>query len=300
MALLRPVIQGKLAFDTFAFHVQSDFRYFRADDVEQILAEVLATSSPRRVRVARDWRFWRARLGAVWDENAVTAEADGLTICGANRPHPIDQMKPMQGNWGSQAEGRANPRGISYLYLATNIHTALAEVRPWIGSHVSMGEFAVVRDLTLIDCSKYHAGLSALADPSSASREDGLWSAIDRAFAKPVGRGDNPKDYIPTQILSEFFKSHGFDGIEYKSLLDDEGHNIALFRPNDAELRSCSLLEVSRQKFEFADKDCTYCVGVTNLPAARASFAVRTVLPPDLLRGQCEPFEAEAVADRCA
>ncbi|MFZ0569740.1 MAG: RES domain-containing protein [Rhodomicrobium sp.] len=44
-------------------------------------------------------------------------------------------MKPIP-NWLS--EGRANPRGIPYLYLASTRDTALAEVRPWIGSHITV------------------------------------------------------------------------------------------------------------------------------------------------------------------
>jgi RES domain-containing protein len=40
-------------------------------------------------------------------------------------------MKPIP-KW--QGEGRANPRGIPVLYLATHRETALAEVRPWIGA----------------------------------------------------------------------------------------------------------------------------------------------------------------------
>ncbi len=31
---------------------------------------------------------------------------------------------------GKSSDGRGNPRGISYFYTSTNIHTAIAEVRP--------------------------------------------------------------------------------------------------------------------------------------------------------------------------
>ena len=56
-------------------------------------------------------------------------------------------------------EGRVNPRGISYLYLATNLKTAVAEIRPWIDAKISVGEFVTVRPLTIIDCTKYHDGI---------------------------------------------------------------------------------------------------------------------------------------------
>ena len=47
-------------------------------------------------------------------------------------------MKPLGGR---ATDGRANPRGIPCLYLATTKETAMSEVRPWIGSYVSAGQF---------------------------------------------------------------------------------------------------------------------------------------------------------------
>jgi hypothetical protein len=264
MALIPPVLQGRLMFWNFARSVKLEFRYFRKKPNDQFLAEVLATCSSRQIAVAKDTRFWRARRGAVHDKSAVATEIDNITILGATVPYPPDQMIPRTENW--QSEGRANPRGISYLYLGTNLNTALAEVRPWIGSLVSVGEFATARELTVIDCSKYHPGILGAYPEADAPREEGFWSEIDMAFARPVERDDDVKDYIPTQIMSEFFRSEGFDGIQYKSLLDDEGHNVALFNLDDAELRSCSLLEVHGLKFECWDKRRTYRTGGIAIP----------------------------------
>jgi RES domain len=116
-----------------------------------------------------------------------------------------------------------------------------------------------VRDLRIIDCSKYHTGLMGLLGPGlSASREEGFWCAIDAAFAKPVGREDDVSDYVPTQILAELFKANGYDGVRYKSLLDDDGLNIALFNMDDAELLSCSLFKVDSLKFGASDQNFTY------------------------------------------
>lgn len=254
MALIPPLIQGLMAYWDFANSVQFNFRYFHNALTNHFLTDVLSSCSSRETRITPDRHYWRARLGPVRDENARVDIDDEIRTFGANRPYPSDQMKPKAGNW--QSEGRANPRGISYLYLATNLNTALAEVRPYIGSDVSVGEFAVTRILTLIDCSKNHSG--GLGSIASSTREEGFWTAIDRAFAKPVGRDDDVKDYIPTQILSEFFRSHGYDGIQYKSLLDDEGRNVALFSPNDASLLSCSLFSVTHVRYDYTDNECTY------------------------------------------
>jgi hypothetical protein len=67
---------------------------------------------------------------------------------------------------------------------------------------------------------------------------------MEEAFAKPVARDESNSDYIPTQILGEFFKSHGYDGVRYKSLLDPDGLNVALFDPCSAVFVKTSLFTV--------------------------------------------------------
>ncbi|MBV9156286.1 MAG: RES family NAD+ phosphorylase [Acidobacteriaceae bacterium] len=61
-----------------------------------------------------------------------------------------ERMKPLR---DSSSEGRVNPKGKACLYLATDSNTALAEVRPWRGAHISLGLFKVTRDCALIDFS---------------------------------------------------------------------------------------------------------------------------------------------------
>jgi hypothetical protein len=168
-------------------------------------------------------------------------------------------MKPIS-NW--QSEGRANPRGIPYLYLATTRDTALAEVRPWIGATISVAQLQVRRDLNVIDCSKHHSKDSVLSLIRDRTRptEDGMWMAIDRAFATPVGRDDESKEYVPTQIIAELFKSEGFDGIVYKSLLSDDGFNLAVFNLDDAGVVHCALYKADAIHFDFQSVGREYSV----------------------------------------
>jgi len=63
-------------------------------------------------------------------------------------PFDTKRMKPLLGR---AREGRANPKGIPYLYLATHRDTAVAEVRPWKGGAVSVGQFKIMRDLKLVN-----------------------------------------------------------------------------------------------------------------------------------------------------
>jgi hypothetical protein len=75
---------------------------------------------------------------------------------------------------------------------------------------------------------------------------------IDDAFSRPVVPTDEASDYVPTQVLAEFFKVNGFDGLAYRSALGD-GHNIVLFDPDMADLHCCLLYEVKNLQFRFQE-----------------------------------------------
>jgi len=204
--------------------------------------------------------LYRARLGCEYEPISNT-DPDGLTVL-YDREVPWQQkeMKPIP-NW--QGEGRANPRGIPSLYVANTPDTALAEIRPWLGAKISVARLDLERDLSVIDCSRHHAMDSFLNifEDHTKSEEDGIWYAIDRAFAKPVSKEDEAKDYIPTQIIAELFKSEGYDGIVYKSLLSDNGFNLALFNLNNAKVCHCELYQLDSIKFTSTKTGTEYFVG---------------------------------------
>ena len=83
---------------------------------------------------------------------------------------------------------------------------------------------------------------------------DGIWFAIDNAFATPVSKDDETKGYIPTQIIAELFKSAGYDGVMYKSLLSEDGLNLALFNLNDAEVTKGTVVQAGSISFKFVEK----------------------------------------------
>jgi hypothetical protein len=70
-------------------------------------------------------------------------------------------------------------------------------------------------------------------EPSIEQRIEAVWAAMDIAFSWPVTKSDSKSEYAPTQIISEFIKSKGYNGIIYKSSLT-QGHNYVLFNLNDA------------------------------------------------------------------
>ena len=242
----------------FERSVNRDYRYVRPPEVEAFLETVLITSQSRKVVIDEGRIFWRAQLDHDW--RPMSSDSDEEIPCA----HPPKRMKPLQGR---ASDGRANPRGIPGLYMATTKEAAMSEVRPWVGSLVSVGQFRTNRALTVVDCSRRPDASPFFFDldnpdyePPAEQRNEAVWSHIDKAFAQPMTRADDQAGYVPTQILAELFKSAGFDGVVYKSNFGEDGYNIAIFDPDAADLASCGLFEVKTIQATFSQADDFYYV----------------------------------------
>lgn len=241
------------AFQVFRRHVLWESRYVLDDVAQSFLETVLATSGGRRKEIPEGRIFWRAQEGHGWEE--IRQDDDEFVVPG---PHPQDRMRPLP---HSATEGRVNPKGIPYLYLATDKKTAIAEVRPSVGIYVSVGQFKTMRPLALLDCSVGSGSeIIYLGEPEDIEeRNRAVWTDIDRAFSDPVKVSDSTADYAPTQILAEMFKREGYDGIAYKSNLGP-GVNVAIFDPKAAEIVNCSLYRVKFVDFDFDEAGNSYFV----------------------------------------
>lgn len=176
-------------------------------------------------------------------------------------PHDRDRMTPYS---DKAKEGRINPKGIPCLYAATHPRVALIEMKPTIGSYLTLAEFVTVRELRIVDFASEPIEIVDSNDgPSNAEMDSLLWEHINDAFAEPVTRTDDLADYAPTQIIGELFKCAGYDGIRYKrkcgefeslqplgsqerldetrSAKPSDGLNLALFKIPDAEFTTSKL-----------------------------------------------------------
>lgn len=232
------------AFLEFHREVSLRRRYLRSASGEQFLRAVAATCKDRIMKISQRETFWRAQVGHQW---IVEAEFKRRT----RGPHPETRMRPLQDR---AFEGRVNPKGIPCLYLATTREVAMSEVRPWLGSVVTVARFRVERELAVVDCSVFHGSeVPQIDSPTTADIEKAVWAHIDHAFSRPVTRSDNTAEYVATQILAEVFRSEGYDGIIYKSAFSAEGYNIALFDLGCARQIDSSIFEVVNANFEFEE-----------------------------------------------
>ena len=233
-------------FDQF---IKNKSRFVLDNQQRRFVDVVLATSRNRSIQLPNGRLLWRAHLGHTTWRTVPTEQGESYEI-----PEPA--LTKFMTPWKDRAfEGRVNPKGIPCLYLAKEKDTAMTEVRPWIGSYVTVAQFKVVRDLKLVDCrgdlDPPKIYFCRKTEEDAEERERNVWFHINQAFSTPVTRTDDVADYAPTQVLAEAFKSNGFDGIAYGSKFG-KGLNIALFDLSAAEIVRTQLYQVEEVNLKFS------------------------------------------------
>ena len=151
----------------------------------------------------------------------------------------------------SAGAGRMNPAGIPYFYLAKDSETAKAEV-VYVDS-IDYGEavFVNTRPLKILDLTNT-PNPPSFFEPDRYDERHQIYF-IDRfkdELTQPVIKdGREHVDYVPTQIVSEYFK-HRFthddkkiDGIMYPSVKHEGGINIAVFASNNDSAKKVFILK---------------------------------------------------------
>lgn len=171
------------------------------------------------------------------------------------------------------SDGRCNVAGQAVMYLALSVDGAIFELRPWISQGVSVAKFVCKKELKVLDLTKGHGKppflfnafmkktASQLGVPPLPPTQDKIneyvWYDIDRSFSRPVATHDQKREYVPTQILFQFFIDFGYDGIIYTSQFgEDRGYNIVLKDPDLVEFKFSSPFDVKGIKFDF--EKCEY------------------------------------------
>lgn len=163
------------SYHRFAETVKRKARYVHDDEVRAFLAAVMETSESRRDSIENSVILWRAQRGYVWrTENKGEEYEDEVQDA-----FPPERMKP---NAELAGDGRVSPKGIPCLYLATTKEAAMSEVRPWVGSYISLAQFKIMRELTVVDCSRdkrnFSHWLIRSEDLPAQKREQIVWGRL--------------------------------------------------------------------------------------------------------------------------
>ncbi|WP_157830678.1 RES family NAD+ phosphorylase [Aeromonas sobria] len=109
---------------------------------------------------------------------------------------------------------------------------------------------------TTPDCSRNHASTLPFyfREPEQKKVIESVWTHIDNAFSNPVTNSDLKSDYAPTQIISEYIKSLGYDGLAFKSSLGPS-YNFALFNLDCVVFKQSNLFTVNNVSLSFGSCD---------------------------------------------
>ncbi|MBR0425418.1 MAG: RES domain-containing protein [Clostridia bacterium] len=191
--------------------------------------------------IPKDSVLFRARI---YDEpnaeekakDAIDGEFNGYGKDGSFVP-PLDKHC---------SQGRINPDGIRYLYLASTADCAVQEVTPVLKSWVSVAKIRFRESARVFNLAK--AVLSSTFDDNQKSLwAMGVMSCLSSLFSKPYGKDG---DYLICQYVSEFIKNVGYDGIRFFSsrvmqkYCDESYVNYTIFNYNKCEPISSDLLYV--------------------------------------------------------
>ena len=212
-------------YQTFAEKVVNQYRFALDDESVEFQILLKATAEKRKTTIDRNQRLFRARKGCDRIHN------------GLFQPHPIkDMLAPPP---DKAHEGRVNPKGIPCFYAADQFKTAVSELRPWVDEYISVAILNPFAELKVVDLTNddepsivFKKCLNKALPESKPEIEKQIWSDINVAFSKPISIDDETSKYAPTQIISEWFKSWGYDGVVYKSSVHSEGKNYAFFDVN--------------------------------------------------------------------
>jgi hypothetical protein len=133
--------------------------------------------------------------------------------------------------------GRMNAQGIAVFYGADTPDTAIAEVRPPVGSEVVVSRFDILEKLNLLDLTALQdlRPKGSLFDPifSDTLRKAKFLKNLSNQMAKPVMPDAQNQQYLITQAIADFLSFHTslqLDGIIYPSVqIERSGVNIMLF-----------------------------------------------------------------------
>ncbi|WP_324743010.1 RES family NAD+ phosphorylase [Pseudomonas veronii] len=152
--------------------------------------------------------------------------------------------------------GRVNRPGVSFLYCATDKHTAISEVRPHPGDRVSLAELRTNRNLSVFDLSDNK--LHYFCDSDEALDKYRAFNTLGVLINKAIPPSERTH-YSMTQLIADCIRQIGFDGIIFNSTVGS-GKNIVIFDESlvDQIQSNADIVLISEVKYEYRKE---YIVG---------------------------------------
>lgn len=209
--LASKTIMGQHTWKQFKKSIRNVNRFHSAGFINlNLLAEIL---NETEILIKKDEKFYRARVS-----NGKSIKGFKASEMGAP---PDDVASP----------GRANSKGQSCLYLASEKGTTVKEIRAHAFDYVTIATFKLQRDLKIIDLSSitHISPFYSNTDKVTYLLNEKVLREMESDLSKPMSRWDSDLDYLPTQYISDYVRWLGYDGVKYKSTFDKDAYNLAIF-----------------------------------------------------------------------
>lgn len=202
--------------------------------------------------------FFTATKAELWEDTApsrlmpqiggVVSDLGLIQQVQAETPVFRTRLRSATDNWPADTEnlgapppekatgGRMNPAGISYLYVALEPTTAVAEIVHGPPCSVATARFRTTQSLRILNLTNLPALPSVFDHERLFERESLLFlEEFVKAISRPVAKdGSEHIEYVPTQVVCEYFASvfqpdAPLDGLLYPSAVHRGGRNLVLF-----------------------------------------------------------------------
>lgn len=286
-----PEITAQQLFDTINYKYKQNNSYFNynefAKQIEEndnkkieesevyiLLANMLSEEKTKfKETLSIDTSLYRGRIVDI-------TRIEKFSVSG-NRLNGLDKFESKEPPLHTAMNGRSNIAGASYLYVATDKYTAVAECKPLRESFLSVEEFKTTKELKIFNLcdndSLYE--LKELQDNKKYLVKT-LVELIMRAFYNSVYEIDS--GYKISQYISELVRKHGYDGIAYKSFISN-GKNYAIFNCCEANIKfiESEIVQVVAQHIDIVslnDGDCITNPNNYHLPTKKQLQRFKDIL----------------------
>ena len=188
--------------------------------------------------------LYRARILPQNKINKNNIRAHGNKLLG------YDETNSREAPLGFGTEGRNNINGVSYLYLANNIETACSEVKPIVRQLLSVAEFESAKDLKIVDFTGDNVEIKK--ESKELINLPYIFASIANEYTQPAISNEY---YVVTQVITDYIRKNGIDGIAYKSFYSDKGINYTFFNSsrNNISYRGSRLVMLQSERRTFLD-----------------------------------------------
>lgn len=148
--------------------------------------------------------------------------------------------------------GRANRLGEAVLYLASDEHTAISEVRAWKGAPVAIARIRLERRLWIVNLKHHKPTKSPFFEELLDWKVQlaGLFRRFGEELSRPIMKNEEEILYKPSQHLCDLIRQNGFDGVAYPSAMG-KGFNVVIFDPKVVKIMDHKYVRVKNVQYDY-------------------------------------------------